>query len=314
MSAKVIITGRMRSGTTLVSNFLNSNEKFSIYRDFLHVKRVKDVAGVDKINETISNTGKERAKNKHNSMTSKLPVEGRERFFVDEWEWDTVLEYYNEFLDRIKNGDKVVGHKTTQAWNVLEEVLASVPNLKSIYVVRDPRDVVVSSVRKWPYERRGNFENICKDWNEGVEEALTVKRKFENRLYLLKFEDLVLHVNEEVECLQEFLGVPVTVPEELMEYGHSWKSDSSFGKGNSLLNASAVGRWKVRRPWVGKKAEENCKVYMNKFGYEVPITVSMEAYIRSGFHRIPGWLLETMASLKRRVRRGISKIKQLVTS
>lgn len=93
MANRLIITGRMRSGTTLAANFLNSVSAISVYRDFLHVKRVKDAAGVESVYEILGTAEKKRAKRKHNEMTSGLPVDD-EGFLVNSWRWATILEYY----------------------------------------------------------------------------------------------------------------------------------------------------------------------------------------------------------------------------
>lgn len=277
MKKKLIITGPMRSGTTLVANFLNSVSTFSVYRDFLHVKRVRDAAGVEHIGESLGPAEKKRAKRKHNRMTSLLPVDNAD-FFVDSWPWHTVLGYYVNFLSYLRDGKEVIGHKTTHAGEVLNQLLASVPGLRAIYVVRDPRDVVISAARKWPHQQRGQTGRVMQRWKVGLNEALKAKSNHEERIYLLRFEDLVLRPNSEIDHLQEFLGVSMSMPEQLVEYGNVWKGNSSFEEVDDLLDTSAVGRWKTKRPWL-KQVEEYCGALMSELAYNVSEGTSQKVHL-----------------------------------
>lgn len=267
MADGLIITGPMRSGTTLAANFLNSVPALSVYRDFLHIKRVRDAAGVESMHEILGTAEKKRAKRKHNEMTSRLPVDD-EGFFVDSWTWATVLEYYVDFLSRLRDGKELIGHKTTHAGDILDRLLASLPGLKAIYVVRDPRDVVISAARKWPHQRRGQTGLVMKGWRSGLSAAVKAKENHEENIYLLRFEDLVLRTDLETDRLREFLGVPVPTPDQLVEYGNVWKGNSSFEEKGGLLDESAVGRWKTERPWL-KQVEDYCGALMEKLAYNV---------------------------------------------
>lgn len=262
----------MRGGTTLAANFLNSVSAVSVYRDFLHVKRVRDAAGVDSVYEILGTAQKKRAKRKHNKMTSGLPVDD-ESFLVDSWTWATVLEYYVGFLSRLRDGEEVIGHKTTHAGDILDGLLASVPGLKAIYVVRDPRDVAISAARKWPHQRRGQTGLVMKGWKSGLEAAIEAKENHGENMYLLRFEDLVLRTDSETDHLREFLGVPVPMPDQLVEYGNVWKSNSSFEEADDLLDESTVGRWKTKRPWL-RQVEDYCGVLMDKLAYNVSEDIS----------------------------------------
>jgi len=311
MAEKLMVTGQMRSGTTLAANFLNSIPKFRVYRDFLHVERVMEAAGVKSIDEKLGRLEGQNAKRKHNSMTKKLPL-NEEVFFVDEWKYKSTLEYYMDFLNRMEEGEeRVVGHKTTQAWNGLEEVLSSVSDLRAIYVVRDPRDVVVSSARKWP-QRRAKW--VAESWKEGLEKTLKLKDKFGDRVYVLRFEDLVLNPDEEISHLQGFLEVPMSMPDRLIEYGQVWKSNSSFEETEDLLDTSAVGRWKRRRPWLGKWVERNYGRVMRGTGYGVPEHVPAKTYLHAAIRRIPGGAWESLVYFRRNVRRIVSKMWSLITT
>lgn len=248
-----------------MANLLNSLSKTSVYRDFLHIKRVRDAAGVGCIDESLGPAEKKKAKDRHNELASLIPGND-ERFFVGLWTWKTILEYYVGFMSRLQDGEKVIGHKTTHAEEVLDQLLASVPDLRAIYVVRDPRDVVTSAARKWPYQRRGQTGRVIQGWKAGLVETLKARNKHEERIYLLRFEDLVLRPNSEIEHLQKFLGVSLSMPEQLVEYGNVWKGNSSFQETDDLLDTSAVGRWKTKRPWL-KQVEDRCGDLMDALAY-----------------------------------------------
>lgn len=183
----------------------------------------------------------------------------------------SILEYYVDFLSRLWDGEEVIGHRTTHAGDMLDELLASVPGLKAIYVIRDPRDVAISAARKWPHQRRGQTGLVIKGWRAGLSAAVEAKANHEENIYLLRFEDLVLRTDSETDRLREFLGVPVPTPDQLVEYGNMWKSNSSFKERGDLLDESAVGRWKTRRPWL-RQIENCCGALMDKLAYNVEAT------------------------------------------
>jgi len=299
----------MRSGTTLISNFLNSNRGFKVYRDFLHIGRLKDAVNANSLEEDLSDNQKKKAKRKHNEMAEKLPITD-DSFFVDEFEHKKLKDYYFSSLQKMEcKSREVVGHKTTQAWDVVEEALSAIPDLKVIYMVRDPRDVAVSAARKWPHEKRGQTDNVCKQWRKGVNEALRCRRRNQDRVLVLKFEDFLTNTEKALNDLSALLGVKVSVPERMMEYGKPWRDNSSFKKKTEqLLDSSAVGRWKTQRPWIGRKVESECGSIMHKMGYKVPGSVGKSAWMQAAVRRFPDWSTEKIECGKRLAKRIFSAL------
>ena len=304
----------MRSGTTLAANFLNSISGFTVLRDFLHIERLRKAAQCEHIKESLSEAQKQRAMRKHNQMTKKIPYK-ENKFMLESWRFQSIHSFYNHFLTLLEEqGGRVVGHKTTNAHNVLSQVLSATSDLKAIYVVRDPRDVVVSASSKWPHEKRGQLENVCSNWNDGLEEALMLKNRFESRLYILRFEDLVIHTGMEINHLARFIGTEVERPKELKEYGRPWGGNSSFENGSALFDTTAVGRWETRRPWIKKQVEESCGHLMNKVGYDMNIQPGANAYIKAVPQRVIALTQEYKAYTKSRAMRFLSKVRSMVTT
>lgn len=289
---KAFITGQMRSGTTLISNFLNSNRKISVYRDFIHIQRLKESVDVDSLEEDLEEEQQKEAKERHNGLAEKLPTEDR-RFFIQEWTYKNLADYYDSYLEELgRENEHVVGHKTTQAWDVMGELLSLFPDLKIIYMVRDPRDVAVSSARKWPHGGRGQTDTVCRWWKAGLQKARRCRQREEHRVLLLKFEDLLTNTDKAMDELTAFLETDVSIPKQMTEYGQVWRGNSSFENREQLLDPSSVGRWKERRPWVGKEVEGKCGPLMREMGYEVPQSVDMKTWARTVVRRAPGWGLE----------------------
>lgn len=295
---KVFITGQMRSGTTLISNLLNSNEEISIYRDFIHIQRIKESVGVKSLKKSLRKEQQKEAKERHNGLAKKIPTEDK-RFFIQRWTYENLADYYESFLEDLRQkNERIVGHKTTQAWDVMGDILYLFPELKIIYMVRDPRDIAVSSARKWPHGGRGQPGTVCRWWREGVQEALRCRRHTEGRVFLLKFEDLLTNTDKTLDDLSTFLESEVAIPEEMTEYGQVWRGNSSFENREQLLDPSPVGRWKERRPWIGKEVEARIGPLMREMGYKVPKLIERKVWIRATLQRIPEWIYEKVVGVK----------------
>jgi hypothetical protein len=104
----------------------------------------------------------------------------------------------------------------------LSELLESDPllykKLKIIHLVRDPRGIMASrSGLSWGKVNSAcnNVSRLCTELKEDLELIEGLLSRFPNQHYLMKFEDLSVHVEVETNKLFRFLKMPVTVSTKL---------------------------------------------------------------------------------------------------
>jgi hypothetical protein len=81
------------------------------------------------------------------------------------------------------------------------------PAGKIISIIRDPEHWFVSASRLEP-QIYGDTGSALSHWKESVQAAIQIRKKFGDRICLIKFEDLVTQTESVMRCLSEFLGIP----------------------------------------------------------------------------------------------------------
>ena len=81
------------------------------------------------------------------------------------------------------------------------------PDGEIISIIRDPEHWFVSASRLEP-QIYGNAESALSHWKESVRAAIQIRKKFGDRVCLIKFEDLVTQTESVMRFLSEFLGIP----------------------------------------------------------------------------------------------------------
>ena len=76
-----------------------------------------------------------------------------------------------------------------------------------ISIIRDPEHWFVSAFRLEP-QSYGDAESALSRWQESVRSAIQIRKKFGERVCLIKFEDLVTQTESVMRFLSEFLAIP----------------------------------------------------------------------------------------------------------
>jgi len=272
---KLLITGEMRSGTTLLANFLDAQENFTIYRDFLHIDRLRGRIGVTSTIENLTTLQKTRLIYSFNyDDNAKLG------FTVDllPTEFSNLIEFYQNILEKITQPeDVVVGHKTTRAYAIVDELVKFVPDFKVIFVLRDPRDVVSSAIERWGNMHDRSVFHYIENWLQSwtVIEKYKHDHKLASKVFVLRYEDLVLHTDRTLLHVAQFLGVgKLTVPKMMNDYGSDWFHNSSFGELEGIFDPSPIGRWRDRNSRFGRVSEVLLLERMRDAGYEASERIS----------------------------------------
>ena len=81
------------------------------------------------------------------------------------------------------------------------------PDGEIISIIRNPEHWFVSASRLDP-QIYGDAESALSHWQESVRAAIQIRKKFGDRVCLIKFEDLVTQTGSVMRFLSEFLGIP----------------------------------------------------------------------------------------------------------
>ncbi len=270
---RILITGNMRSGTTFLANFLNSQEGITIFRDSFHSLAGKMLGSPTKLlkldySQPINDNEKKYLLEKIHYGFKMLGNIVSYKLKLNLNDFDTIGELYNIILDSIsKDGDVVVGHKVTECELNIENIVTQT-DVKVIYIMRDPRDVVMSSVKKF----KQPLNHYLAGWKRRVdlvEEAMDNPLCIDKILFV-KYEDLICNSQALRDKLSDFLGVPITYDlKVLKDFNNDWNNNSSYGDIKNLYDENAVYRWKKNFTEDVKYIQDETLDYLSRFGYDL---------------------------------------------
>ena len=242
---KFLITGQMRSGTTLLCNFLNSQPNITAWADIFH-----SVAG--KIPHPKGWHSSKINYNQNLPVTQRLYLLYTMSFGIDVLkksnnvnydmlfnpsQFNTVDELYNILLDSISNeNDHAVGHKVTECELNIPSILSQT-DIKVIYIYRDVRDVVPSGNKKF----NRNIKSSCLQWNKAIDIVSDINH---TNFLMVKFEDLISKDDDVKQKLNYMLNTTISYQlNELYAYNNVFTANSSFNDIDSIFDENAIFRW-----------------------------------------------------------------------
>jgi hypothetical protein len=81
------------------------------------------------------------------------------------------------------------------------------PDGRLISIIRDPEHWFISASKLKP-QIYGDFEPALGHWQESVRAAIQIRKKFGDRVCLIKFDDLTTRTESVMRFLSEFLAIP----------------------------------------------------------------------------------------------------------
>jgi len=147
-----------------------------------------------------------------------------------------------------QTGKRYWVEKTPGTERYLRQLKTWYPDLRAIYIVRDPRDVYASYARKKERESEGqrqlSVEEFVARWSRSVWEWRRYSAQDANTL-TVRYEDLLRYPQQILSLVCGFLGVEYeTVLETPTKIGKPWSGNSMHGDRFSSISTTPIGRWK----------------------------------------------------------------------
>lgn len=180
----------------------------------------------------------------------------------------------------------------------LKEILALIPEVRLVNMIRDPRDVLLSQKRRWRRRFLGNKHiplrqvlrywvnyhpiTIAKLWNASIRAADAFKD--DSRMFQLRFKDLVAAPREKVQALCNHIGLTYFEGmENVPQIGSSSGKDHPDQK---KIDPNAAARWQKGGLTAVEiyLCQKICRENMALHGYEIeamkaPVFALMKAYL-----------------------------------
>ena len=259
---QIFVVGNSRSGTTMMGRILNNHSDIFTFKE-LHFfgqlwssddenKRLSKSDAVKLCSKLlcIQEFGilNQETPEQFNKISDKIILGDN----------NSSLDIFKLFLNySVKQNSSIIScDQTPRNVFYIQEILDNFPSVKVVNLVRDPRDILLSQKNKWkrkflgasgiPYREaiRSYFNyhpiTISKIWNSTINSADKFKK--DERVFTIKFEDLLINSDVVISDLCDFLNISfednmVKVP----NVGSSTSKDISKKLG---LDKSKISKWK----------------------------------------------------------------------
>jgi len=260
------IMGSPRSGTTLVAQILDAHSRLSVYFEMSYHVTFRPLARL------YGDLGDERNRRRFvRDVLDHLRVQRAETPSIGEVEQALVAPTFEGILETLlglqaRQQDKLRGgEKTPLNYLYLDDIRSGFPDSPVIYLMRDPRDVVLSMRKAW------NMSNsdATRVWNQAY---LKFAQGPSAGVHLVRYEQLVREPAATTEAICRALGESFEpemvatsrrVPKQLEAIRHL-----DLTKLGGAVVTSSVGNYKELGGPEIREIEAACAMGMEAMGYE----------------------------------------------
>ncbi len=171
----------------------------------------------------------------------------------------------NAFAETSKQaGKKYWVEKTPQMERFLSWYIKNFPQLRAIYIVRDPRDCYLSYSKKRHKEGHAYYiENFIYDWGNSISSWIYFTARYPENHLMIRYEDLVVNRDEVIKTICRFLGIDfedtLLSPTKLSK---PWYGNSMHGDKFEKISTKPIGRWQGN---LDKQSTELIESFLGKF-------------------------------------------------
>lgn len=172
------------------------------------------------------------------------------------------------------NSEQIIGFKEVWTDEFVPLLCRSEYDFKCIHIVRDPR--AVSASKNVGGEGQYPWWFLGRQWRKLASLARTYSGNmgFSDRVFVLRFEDLVANPGETTRKICHFLGVSVsdamTDPSRYVDgRGDEWRQNTNYGEGQEKFDTGAIDRWRSHlQPQEVRAVESLCWPEMTLYDYK----------------------------------------------
>ncbi len=248
---KLFITGVFRTGTTLLTQMLRQSNEISLTYDALNFMRFgwqrygKDGLTLD--------AAKQLGKDFYQRLNDREIVQGFDlEKYTKEVEALENIRYADvyDIIMRMYVGNEHWGEKTVLEWRNASSVINMFDDMYVLHVVRDPRDVLVSW-KKYTNAPGVDYLDVIGNNFDSMQHAQVNQKKYPQKYYVVRYEDLIAHPEEEMKKICAHIGMTYTkemldvdrFKKKIEEQG-AWTTNSSFTQSMQGISNESIERWK----------------------------------------------------------------------
>ena len=275
--SRVLVSGTMRGGSSLVSNVLNAHSEIMVLGEYVHFFRFiydcynplnrKSIGKMlDEMHARLFYRYK--VSIDKNSILKDIDTNGYTYTSV----YDSITRYYSKKL-----GKQIAGEDAALNWTTIPDYLKLFPDAKVIQIIRDPRSVL-ASWHKASYQKV-NYLDAIFNCIDNMDKCSYYSKVFPNTTYIyVKYEDIINNPEKVARRFCELIGIEF---ESIMIKPDKWDDifdgvyvkrgwSSHVGKMTKGFDSSRMDAWKESlEDWELCLCELLAKDRLMKFGYEL---------------------------------------------
>lgn len=285
------IVGYSRSGTTLIARILSKHPDIHVLEETHFMREYGEIE--KEIDLSDCNSVKDIAMSFQSIQYS--GIYGRNLSNIDKNKIDYIVdEFYRkeqqtfEQLIRVlfeceakEKGKPIAGDQTPNHIFYIDKLSSWFPKSKFIYMVRDPRAILLSQKNKWKAAKRWgqpsfevlrarlNYHPITQQlyWNKAAKAGEKAKQQLgDNRFHIIKFEELVEEPKLIIKQLCEYLNVNFS--SEMLFINVELSADAA-DEGKRGISKKVASRWQYKlTPSEAFISEKISNDYLRLLGYK----------------------------------------------
>jgi hypothetical protein len=299
----LFIIGRPRSGTTLLQLFFDAHPNVQIPSECMHIVQLYiHYAGQKKWDGTIIKQFIKDFSQTWMFTFEKFNIVQLERDLneiADELNVKTAFKLIAKNYNSIYPKQELLlfGDKNPYYSQVFQYIFPLIENAKFIHLIRDPRDSYISQFNTRFVSPSITYNTIR--WLKSVKTLDAYSKVYPNRIYTLRYEDLVAYPEKYLTEMCSFLNIPFAP--EMLKYLDKKEELTTVAFVNDYykskyhlsvcekVNTHKINQWKKRLgPGKIKKAEKIAGIWLEKYGYEKQFS---SPGFWSNFSTLPGKIL-----------------------
>lgn len=303
----ILITGMVRSGTTLLSRAIDAHSKiatppdpyfafFRAFRNEIYNNYIDDFNDDKALSDNFFKQNLEpRREIRESTLDRKINNQDLDKIksnmidftkpnspliipHIKDIEADTYKELYIKMMEIINavygdNKTEWTGFKQIWVEEFVTPLLETFPNMKTVQIIRDPRAIIASRTKTTHLSHNYPLYFMLKHWRKSFAYALYNSHHYPDRFKLIRYEDLIEKPEVTMSEITGFIGLKYesdTInPDSYRDgKGNSWSDNSAYNSTNKITS-KYKDKWKdILSKKEVQYVEDLCRIEMDKLNYK----------------------------------------------